>query len=294
MKILLGEYTVFHDPGLAPEGQAMLTVLEKSFSRSGHEVVTPEGGDLAEEISRLAPSCDMGLVIAPDHLLAHYTHILECHTHNLGCGSMSVAMCANKLKTGKILASHGITVPEEAPAGLRVVKPIQGCGSQGVRLTEDAPRPGEFSQRYISGDHFSMSVLAGRVVGEACLYFQGKSPVALAVNLQEMEIREGNFYYHGGVTPLHPPREKEMVDIAIRAVQILGCQGYVGVDMVVSDKIYVVDVNPRITTSIIGIAAILEEEIADLLIRASQGDVPASVHHTGRVRFSREGEVREL
>ena len=49
----------------------------------------------------------MGLVIAPDHLLAGYTQILEQHTHNLGCGFMTVALCANKVQTEKILRSHG-------------------------------------------------------------------------------------------------------------------------------------------------------------------------------------------
>jgi predicted ATP-grasp superfamily ATP-dependent carboligase len=66
------------------------------------------------------------------------------------------------------------------------------------------------------------------------------------------------------------------------------------VDLVVSDQPYVVDVNPRITTSLIGIAAVMEEEIADLLIRASHGDVPERVHHRGRVQFTKEGQVTRL
>jgi predicted ATP-grasp superfamily ATP-dependent carboligase len=292
MKALLAEYTVFHDPVLAPEGKAMLEVLEGSFLRCGYEVVKPEQGDLGEEITRLAPECDVGLVIAPDPLLASYTHLLESRTHNLGCGSMSAAICAHKGKTGRILASHGIRVPGEPHGtGLHVVKPVQGCGAQGVRLTRDPPGTGELAQEYIEGEHCSVSVLAGRVVGEACLYFSGKPPLALALNRQDIEVSGGVFQYHGGETPLHTPWEKEAVETAVRAVQVLGCQGYAGVDLVVSDQVYVVDVNPRITTSLIGIAAVLEEEIADLLVRASRGDVPPRVHLRGRVRFTREGVV---
>jgi predicted ATP-grasp superfamily ATP-dependent carboligase len=294
MKVLLAEYTVFHDPVLAPEGRAMLEVLKSSFTRCGYEVVQPEQGDLAEEIARLAPQCDMGLVIAPDPLLARYTHIIEQDTHNLGCGSMSVAVCANKLKTGRILASHGIRVPGEAREGLHVVKPVQGCGAQGVRLTRDPPGPGEFAQEYIEGEHCSVSVLGGRVVGEACLYFSGKLPLALALNRQDIERVDGTFLYKGGETPLHPPWEQQAVDTAVRTVQVLGCQGYIGVDLVVADQPFVVDVNPRITTSLIGIAAVLEEEIADLLVRASRGDVPDRVHHRGRVKFTKDGAVTRL
>jgi predicted ATP-grasp superfamily ATP-dependent carboligase len=186
------------------------------------------------------------LIIAPDHLLSHFTRILEEETHNLGCGSIPAALCANKQKTGKILLSHGIAVPEEPSEGLKVIKPILGCGSIGVRLTNDEPGEGEFSQRYIDGEHMSVSLIGSRVVGEACLYFSGKSPLPLAVNRQFIDIRNGFFSYNGGETPIFHPRHRELMDTGEKVISILGCQGYAGVDMVVKDKIYVVDVNPRI------------------------------------------------
>ena len=99
MKVLLAEYTTAHDPSLAPEGAAMLAVVRQSFERCGYDVLVPGDGDFGEEIACIAPLCDMGLVIAPDHLLARYTQILEQHTHNLGCGFMTVALCANKVQT---------------------------------------------------------------------------------------------------------------------------------------------------------------------------------------------------
>ena len=76
MRVLLAEYTVAHDPALAPEGAAMLSVLRNSFERCGFEVISPGTGDFAAEIEKLAPSCDYGLVIAPDHLLARDTTVL--------------------------------------------------------------------------------------------------------------------------------------------------------------------------------------------------------------------------
>jgi predicted ATP-grasp superfamily ATP-dependent carboligase len=56
----------------------------------------------------------------------------------------------------------------------------------------------------------------------------------------------------------------------------------------------VVDVNPRITTSIVGIAACMEEEIADVLVRASRGKGPSTVHLSGRVKFDTKGLVERL
>ena len=295
MNVLLAEYATAHYPALAPEGAAMLSVLHQSFERCGYHVRVPGTGDFEAEIERIAPSCDMGLVIAPDHLLARYTQVLEQHTHNLGCGFMTVALCANKVQTEKILRSHDVPVPAEAPAGKRVLKPVKGCGAQGLRISKGAPDAGEFAQQYIVGEHFSVSIVASRVVGDACQYFSGKPPLVLAVNRQYIETGEdGSIHYLGGETPVHPPREAEIVGVAKTVAVVLGCQGYCGVDVVVADKVYVVDVNPRITTSLVGIAACMKEEIADILVAASKGGGPDQVQLAGSVRFDTRGRVTRV
>jgi predicted ATP-grasp superfamily ATP-dependent carboligase len=292
MKVLLAEYTITRDPALAPEGAAMLAILHKSFTRCGYEVVLQCAGNFYDEIVRLAPGCDMGLVIAPDPLLAKFTLPVEQHSHNLGCGSMNAALCANKVMTGKLLTGHGIPVPAGAPDGRHVVKPVSGCDSQGVRFTTDAPKKGEFAQAYIEGEHFSVSLVMSRVVGEACLYFSGNPPLVLAINRQSVAIgTDGAFTYSGGETPVHPARETDIIETAIKTATVLGCQGYCGIDVVVADRVYVVDVNPRITTSLVGIAACMKEEIATLLVDASHGKGPKEVHLTGKVRFDTHGTV---
>jgi hypothetical protein len=292
MKVLLAEYTTAHDPELAHEGKAMLGVLQASFERCGYETALPDEGDFAAGIERLAPGCDMGLVIAPDHLLSRYTMILEQHTHNLGCGFMTVALCANKVQTQKILRQHDIPVPGEPGPGKNVIKPVKGCGARGVRLSEGEVGADEFAERYIDGEHYSVSIIPNRVIGDACLYYSGNPPLVLAVNRQEIAMSpEGAFHYLGGETPVHPPREKDIITTAKKAVEVLGCQGYCGVDMVVADQIYVVDVNPRITTSLVGIAACMDEEIANLLVAASKGEGPTGVHFHGRVVYDTNGKV---
>jgi predicted ATP-grasp superfamily ATP-dependent carboligase len=295
MKVLLAEYTTFHDPQLAPEGAAMLHVLKQSFERCGYDVVLPGTGNFGAEIDRLAPSSDMGLVVAPDLLLARYTQILEQHTHNLGCGFMTAAVCANKVRTEKILRSHGVPVPAEVSQGKKVIKPQKGCGTQGVRISDGVPNKDEFSQEYIEGEHVSVSIVASRIVGDACQYFSGKPPLVLAVNRQNIEIgSDGVFHYRGGETPVHPAREGEIIAVANKVAEVLGCQGYCGVDMVVADQVYVVDVNPRITTSVVGITACMKEEIADILVAASKGGGPDQVHLAGSVRFDTNGKVSKV
>lgn len=294
MKAFLAEYTVCNEPMLAREGAAMLSVLRESFEASGYEVVSPEGPDFEGEIRRLAPECDLGLVIAPDHLLFRFTHLLEQFTHNIGCGSMNAAVCANKRRTAGILAKHGIAVPEEIQSGKKLIKPVTGCGSVGIRLSDEEPGEGEIGQRYIEGDHISVSLVGSRVTGNVCEYHTGRPPLLLAVNRQKIAVDEnGTLHYLGGETPIHPEREEEIVETATKAMNVLGCQGYAGIDLIVADRIYVVDVNPRPTTSLVGIAAVMEEEIAEILVAASHGEGPDTVHLSGHVCFGKDGSVRQ-
>ena len=273
----------------------MLAAISGSFARCGYDVVMPEEPDFEGEIRRLAPGCDVGLVIAPDHLIFRYTHLLEQFTHNIGCGSMNAAVCANKQRTAAILARHEIAVPPDAGEGRRVVKPVMGCGAQGVRLTDKEPGAGEFAQAYLEGETLSVSLVGSRVTGNVCEYYSGNPPLLLAINRQEIAVDgDGNFRYLGGETPVHPDREEEIVSTAIRAMNVLGCQGYAGIDIIAGDRIYVVDVNPRPTTSLVGIAEVMEEEIADILVAASHGEAPAEVHLSGGVRFDKDGRIARV
>ncbi|MCQ1538148.1 ATP-grasp domain-containing protein [Methanocalculus taiwanensis] len=291
MKVLLAEYTLHHDPELAPEGEAMLKTLKRSFEHLGYEVVSPGDGDFGNEIERLAPDCRYGLVIAPDHLLAEFTRRMEGSTHNVGTDSTNAAVCANKRLTGRLLAEHGIDVPQEVSSGMRVIKPIRGSGSVNVRIADEEPCEGEFGQEILTGDLLSVSVIGSRVVGDACSFYSGAPPFILAINRQMIGKNGSRIIYCGGETPVDHPRAEEIKEIAKKVLTTLGCQGYIGIDMIVGDRITVIDVNPRITTSMIGIAEVMEEEIADLLIKASEGVELEPVHLKGTVTFDTHGGI---
>ena len=96
----------------------------------------------------------------------------------------------------------------------------------------------------------------------------------------EMCIRDS---YLGGLTPL-PLLEQALAE-ALKAVKALkpGLKGYVGVDLILAkEEAWVVEVNPRLTTSYLGLRKILKANPASLILNSAQGKLSDElVEHSG-------------
>ena len=298
MKILIAEYAV--GAGIKEymlEGRAMLGVLVRSFAACGHEVLYPSAGSIIDAgeavktkdfegvLEKMSKDCEAGLVIAPDEMLADLTGVIEANTINLGCPSDSVRLCADKLESTRKLLQEKIPVPETIGTGEYkgdfVIKPRFGCASEGIHRSNQGILDEDFiATRFISGEHISASVITG------------KTQLLLTINKQFITVGD-KISYDGGMVPYLCGRHDEISDIAKKTTTALGCRGYAGVDMVIGDKPYVVDVNPRPTTSLIGITRVMKAEIADLILSSVFGELPAHVELDGTFTF-RKNELPGL
>ena len=310
MDIMVAEYAVGAGEGgtILLEGRAMLDVLVRSFTAAGHDVVYPTSGpvlpagtavetkDFDRSVEELSAQCDAALVVAPDELLGDLTEMVEENTVNLGCPAGSVRLCADKLECTRILENEGINVPATivsgepnvfSPGDRVVLKPRWGCASEDTTLTRYSCATmipeGFVATRYIEGEHLSASL----VVGDDTLS-QSQSPLTLPLTVNRQNISIGSrIQYDGGTVGVDTGRNQELFRAAQRSAEALGCRGYVGVDIVLADKPWVIDVNPRPTTSIIGISKIMEEELGELILKAHSGDLPFSVNITSEYNFSK-------
>ena len=281
------------------EGRAMLSVLANSFERSGHSVVYPTFGPTVgagqpilikrpEEFEQILGSAqaDAGLLIAPDDLQSHLLEVLEKNTVNLGCSPQVAELCADKLRCTERLKESGVPVaeivpgPEPCEKGCHryVVKPRYGCGSEGVRITSFAKAgPNEIVTRYCEGLHLSASFIVG-----------GEGFLPLTINRQLIKFEGDGMSYQGSQVPYHTPRADEIWEAAEKAAAALGLCGYAGVDFVVGDRPRAVDVNARPTTSIIGIAKVMQEELGELILQARFGGMAERVRVEGDHLFRKE------
>ena len=289
MKILVAEYASAAALGgtCELEGRAMLSTLVGSFQRSGHEVVYPTSGPIIgagkpiflkrlEEFEKVLRTnkVDAGLLIAPDEMQLKFLEILEENTANLGCSPAAASLCADKLLCTQVLARAGVPVaeivawPEPCEKGCHryVIKPRSGCGSEGVRISSSAKAsPSEIVTRYCEGLHLSASF----IVGERFL--------PLTINRQLIEFQGDGMSYNGSQVPYNTPRAAEIWQVTEKGAKVLGLRGYAGIDFVVGDLPRAVDVNARPTTSIIGIAKVMREELGEMILKARFGGLPESV-----------------
>ena len=96
--------------------------------------------------------------------------------------------------------------------------------------------------------------------------------------------------YAGGIVPFEHTLENEALKVAEKAVEAAGgLRGYVGVDMVLTDKGPVVmEINPRLTVSYIGLRKAVNFNPAQALIdTVILGKLPKKVQKMGYTFFSK-------
>jgi predicted ATP-grasp superfamily ATP-dependent carboligase len=303
MKILVAEYAYALGLGgtCELEGRAMLSTLVESFDRSGHSVAYATHGprinvgdyvlvDGQTEFEAMLQTIEVDacLLIAPDGLQPRFLEIIEGHTANLGSSPGAARLAADKLLCTQALAHANVPVaeivdkpdPVEKGCHRYVVKPRTGCGSEGVRITSFVRAgPDEIVTRYHEGLHLSASFIVGR---------EGFLP--LTINRQLINFEGDTISYQGSQVPYNTPRADEIWEAARKAALALGLRGYAGIDFVLGERPWAVDVNARPTTSIIGIARVMKEEIGELILQARFGGMPGKVHVTGEYEF-RKGEL---
>ena len=323
----LVEETGSFPESLLAEGSAMLTALAEDFvslddcqvsvlrdiriddlrfpqcdvtevhSRAHHE----------EEIARLAAGADHTILIAPelDGILEQTVSIASRAGGNLlGPSTDFVKLTADKHRTCQVCAEAGIRTPqavllaadaERLPTDFNypgVLKPVLGAGSQHTFLVSsarDEPPPYPWPRRleeYCVGMPVSVSFLCGP-----------DHRVPLLPCRQKLSS-DDRLRYLGGSLLLEEELAQRATELAEKVLATLPpALGYVGVDLVLGraqdgSEDYFVEVNPRLTTSYVGLRAAAEGNIASALLANALGQVSSLNFRTEPLEFSADGMIQ--
>jgi len=253
--------------------------LNDLATMTGVNVVTirPEH-DIAEEFAQLVEQCDLVWPIAPE-----FDGILQdlCQTvESLGrilltSPATAVAIAGNKLKTYELLNRHHIAaVPTDMFEGAYlpgewVVKPIDGVGCEDsyvlttrLDFEQMAMRKG----RYVIQPH-----LQGAKTSLSCLFKQGRGWLVCA-NLQRFKFINQQYHLTDIVVNHHPELGLYQPLIEKIAQVLPELWGYVGIDLIANDTTWVLEINPRLTTSFVGIHEALGINIAESVLQLLHGE----------------------
>ena len=289
----------------------IFTTLDRRLGRvslPAQRVVCLDAEAYPTSLVSVARQCSAALIIAPEsgRTLERLSALVEdTDVRLLGSRPEGVAVAADKWECYRRFVRGGLPTPETlrtTPARARdaaedlgfpvVVKPINGAGCEGVGLVPHAdlleaaleqPAFGDAEwllvQRYVGGTAASVSLL---VAGEE----------SMALSLNEQWVRTGiPFDYQGGVAFASHPRRAEAFDLARRAAALVpGLRGYVGVDLVLGDQgCSLIEINPRLTTSYVGLRRVIDINMAEAIWRAcSEAVLPESAVATGEAAFRKE------
>ena len=202
----------------------------------------------------------------------------------LGTDRRTAARLLDKLEVQRFFEGEDIPVPPLA--GERdfpyIVKPKGGAGgwrnavirSQNdlVRWREESPGIGEILQKQVPGIPASVSCIA-----------DGKHAVAVAAN--EQVLRGGDvapFGFIGSITPLDHPLAERMKALAVKAAAASRCVGSVGVDFVLGEAAWAIEVNPRFQATVDTVEASTGSSLFSLHMDACQGNLPPTVQGPAR------------
>ena len=266
--------------------------------------------DQADAFARSSASADWTVVIAPEFdgiLVEQCRRAILAGGRLLGPSPEIAELCADKYATAEHLLGYGVSAPpgrlygpklelcdDEFPA---VIKPRYGAGSQDVTLARtrselsaalnrDEKRAGTWLiEPFYSGIAASVAVLCGP-----------QEQLALEPCLQVLSD-DGRFQYLGGALPLRSDLTKRASSLASRAISTLvEPLGYLGVDLILGkdedgSQDVVVEINPRLTTSYIGLRAASKGNLAEAMLSIAEGRRREVEFHQHGILFNCAGTV---
>jgi predicted ATP-grasp superfamily ATP-dependent carboligase len=297
---------------LRAEGEAMLGAVVRDFAAlPGIDVVTfPRVERSGEEdtFRAMARAADFTQVIAPefdDLLRTRCRWVEEAGGRLLGPTSEAVALTGDKQELARHLRRAGVPTPECRPCSSldrptavgypAVWKPRYGAGSQATFLVRNEAELRAARQQAAAEGWTGAMMLQRFVPGRAAsvAFLIGARQRLTLLPAEQCLSTDGRFHYLGGRIPLEPDMAERTQHLADRAVAAVpGLRGYVGVDVVLGDSgDVVIEINPRLTTSYIGLRRLAAGNLAGAMLRVVEGREDVELTwRSGRVSFAAAGE----
>lgn len=273
------------------------------------------GEDLEGWLDENVSKYDACLAVAPEESMILYeiTNILEKNdVLTVGSSSDAVFACSDKVETHRLLEDDHPMVNSQkvhfselkehkhifAGEKKMLVKPADGVSCTGVQVVESYAgfiKASVHLKRNTSLPYFLLQDYVDGVSTSVSLLSTGDEAVPLSLNRQNIKFNQGKLEYNGGEVPYEHRLSDDAKDIALKAVKsIEGLKGYVGVDLLLDeaqDEVYILEINPRLTTSYVALRRLLNFNLAEAMIGAVKGELPQKIELNGSLSFLKDHHI---
>lgn len=273
-------------------------------------------GEAEKILGKTTKPADAALVIAPESgqvLQSIVERIEAAGLQSLNCLASGIARVASKANLYAHINSLGVHVPEtllfmdtygveKVTAAIQrkmrfpvVFKPLSGTSCAGLSLVQSPCQISVAIDRIRKSSTDSQFVVQQFIEGTAAsvsIISTGREAVPVSLNKQDVTLGapEADSSYNGGEVPFDSTLKEKAFAAAKRVVDAFGgLRGYVGVDVVLTkEDVFVVDVNPRLTTSYVGLRKVSLFNPAEVMLNAVlDGELPKKTSLSGYACFSK-------
>jgi len=263
-----------------------------------------------------ARSIDAALVIAPESngiLKSTITELEEEHVPLVNGLSSAISAVNNKQSLSEHLRNIGVSTPDSLAFNVyddmfetsriiaerigfpAVFKPENDAGMAGLSLVESKAEitvAVKKITRESTSDRFIAQQHVKGVPASVSLISTGKEAVSISLNKQKVTLSSpySASTYEGGEVPFESQLKNETMSAAKRVVESYEeLKGYIGVDFVLTKETpVVIEINPRLTTSYIGLREVTQFNPAEAMLKAAiHHKLPADVPNKGYACFAK-------
>jgi hypothetical protein len=176
-----------------------------------------------------------------------------------------------------------------------IFKPVDGVGCEGLSVVRNENQVANAVDKVIresSSKYFMVQELIHGIAVSVSLISTGSEALPISLNKQDVSLMtpEAISTYNGGLVPFNSPLKREAFATAEKIVRSFrGLRGYIGVDLVLTEKgPVVIEVNPRLTTSYVGVRKVVSFNPAQAIINSVlECELPADNQSVGYAFFSK-------
>ncbi len=302
-------------------GHDVTTILDKQIASyndplDADRIITiPSLVDAEHSLFETAENCEATYIMAPSsrHKLQHLVERMQNnYALSLNCNANSITRASDKSWLIRQVNKLGLKAPKSVTLTVRnnenelveaireetgfpaVLKLPESDGCEGINIVRNEKQAKaaivNFASRKI-GTFIAQELIQG-IAASVSLISNGIEAQPIALNKQDISLKtpSQNSSYNGGLTPYRHKQIRAAFAAAKSLVEsVEGLKGYVGVDMVLTaNEPVIMEINPRLTTSYVGIKEILHTNIMQTIVNSILNrKVPEPQRTTGFAYFGK-------